>query len=356
MGKLIVHISQLDLSTETGMGRVESHWKRELMMRGYEFLHIGRKEVGSLIHDILFPSAAYRLFEKIGRQPDLVIAHEPASACFAANGFPLAVESHGLERRGWNIQRTAWATSVKTRITYPLFRLPGLDKGIRNADLLLVPNMEDLNFAIDFYGRDLKDTFVFRNGVYRTTIDETIQPNIETILYLGNWIQRKGVRFLVEAAEILDKRGFRYKWLLAGVGNESDKVLSSWPTQLRSQVEVVRNFTQEAELQLLSRASVFVLPSLFEGQPLSLLQAMECGRCCISTNICGQKDIIKHAENGFLYDQSDVESLALLIQQCMESKSDRLRIGRNARHSMLNREWEVVSAEVADRLEVLIRK
>ncbi|MEW6558324.1 MAG: hypothetical protein AB1349_13420, partial [Elusimicrobiota bacterium] len=50
MKKIILHVAQIEISEESGMGRVAWHWRNEFERRGYEFLHIGPKEVGRILH------------------------------------------------------------------------------------------------------------------------------------------------------------------------------------------------------------------------------------------------------------------------------------------------------------------
>jgi glycosyltransferase involved in cell wall biosynthesis len=130
--------------------------------------------------------------------------------------------------------------------------------------------------------------------------------------------------------------------------------LSFWPSDIRSFVQVIPRFTKAAEESFFARSHIFVLPSFFEGQPLALLEAMEAGRCCITTNCCGQKDLIQHGYNGLFHEPGDAQELATLIAQCVNNAKLRMSIGRNAKLSVKNRSWETVSAEVVDRIEEIL--
>ena len=104
MNRLIVHVSEIDISSRSGMGRVEKNWKRAFEYAGYSFLHIGLKEVGKLRHRSLFPVKAYTFFKRLKVKPVAIIVHEPAAGFFVKRGFPCFVESHGIERRHWEAQ------------------------------------------------------------------------------------------------------------------------------------------------------------------------------------------------------------------------------------------------------------
>lgn len=82
---------------------------------------------------------------------------------------------------------------------------------------------------------------------------------------------------------------------------------------------------------ILNRYAVFILPSLFEGSPKSLLEAMACGLACIGTAVDGiRDDVIRHGENGWLVDV-DAASIREGIKTLTNDGDLRDRLGRNAR-------------------------
>jgi glycosyltransferase involved in cell wall biosynthesis len=357
MKQLVIHVAQTQITEKTGMGRVAWHWKNEFERRGYDFIHIGPEQVGSLPHPSLFPLAAYRAYRNLKRPASLILAHEPSSGVFTRDASPTVVFSHGIERRGWQLALQGKDGAdrkirLRTRVLFPLWRLRQCDIGLQKAAKLLLINNEDAVFAQKYYRRSASQICVFKNGVYPSKLNEETQPgNGITGLFLGSWLGRKGTRTLIEAARILDRKGLRVNWLLAGTGVDSQMVLSYWPESLRPMVEVISEFTPAAEESLFARSNFFVLPSFFEGQPLALLQAMESGRCCITTDCCGQRDLIRHSYNGLLHEPGDAQRLASLIEHCINSGNLRKKLGRNAKQTVQGRWWEAVSSEMADFVE-----
>lgn len=357
MARLVVHVAQMEISEATGMGRVAWHWKKQFERRGYEFIHIGPRETGRIPHAGLFPYAAYAAHKRLRREPSVLLVHEPASGIFSGGSRPAIVFSHGLERRGWELalrgqDGTSKGIRWRTRLLFPLWRLRQCDIGLRNAQQLLLINAQDSEFVQNRYGRALEDIHVFKNGVYPSMLDERTQPvDSFTALFLGSWLERKGTHTLIDAARILESRDVRINWLLAGTSGDRDVVLEAWPGSLRHRVEVVPSFSPDVEQPLFARSNLFVLPSFFEGQPLSLLQAMETGRCCITTDCCGQRDLIRHNENGLLHHPGDAVQLAALIEECARSESLRRSLGRNAKNTVQGRSWETVASEVVDFVE-----
>lgn len=361
MNKLIIHVAEVEISEESGMGRVAWHWKNEFEKRGYEFIHIGSAQAGSVLHKGLFPYAAYQAYQNLGKTANLFLVHEPVSAPFVNSKIPTVVFSHGLERRSWQLGLQGKAGDTKkiklrTRIFFPIWRLRQCDLGLRKATSLLLINQEDSTFAQNYYHQDINRIFVFKNGVNTSNLNEKIQPQRQiTVLFLGTWLERKGIKTLVEAAKILHKKGVKLEWVLAGTLFDRETVLNDWSDELQPFIKVITSFQRTTEEDLLAKSNIFVLPSFFEGQPLALLQAMEAGRCCITTNCCGQRDLIQHGENGLLYEPGDYQQLASLLEQCVNEEL-RINLGRNAKLSVKNRSWKNVSAEVVDRIENVMFK
>ncbi|MEO6192755.1 MAG: glycosyltransferase family 4 protein [Thermoanaerobaculia bacterium] len=350
--RTIVHVAQLDLSRESGMGRVAWHWRQELESRGYTFLHIGPREVGRPVHPALFPLAAWWRFRRLGIRPAAFLVHEPAGMPFVAAGAPAFVFSHGIERRGWEatLAHAAAAGSpvrLRSRLLLPLWRLSQADFALRRARAVLVLNRDDLAAAQARYGRRPEDLFLFRNGV------EPAPPRVATdapptVLFLGSWLARKGTATLVRTADLLRQRGVAARFLLAGTGVDEAGVLAGWPAELRGSVRVLPTFPASGEAALYAAADLFVLPSYFEGQPLALLQAMAAGCCCLVSDIAGHRDLIRHRHNGLLHAAGDAGELAGQLAECLASPALRDELGTAARASVAGRAWNVVAGEVAD--------
>ena len=174
------------------------------------------------------------------------------------------------------------------------------------------------------------------------------------ILFLGSWLKRKGTETLARAAAILYRRGVSHEWLLAGTGLGRDSVLAEWPRELIDSTVIVPRFAADQEADLFASSNIFVLPSFFEGQPLALLEAMAWGLCCIASDCCGQKDLIKNRQTGLLHPPGDAEALARLIQECVENAELRAQLGRSAALSVEGRTWDAVSDEVVSYVESVI--
>jgi glycosyltransferase involved in cell wall biosynthesis len=394
--RTIVHVAQVEISRDSGMGRVAWHWRQELEARGYRFVHLGPAAVGRPVHPALFPFAAWRQYRRLRLAPAAILAHEPAGLPFLAGRRrrPVIAFSHGVERRGWETA-LAWpplAREVRprSRLLFPLWRLRPADAALARASAVLVLNADDRAFVERRYRRRAEDVFVFRNGVdpappaapaalaapgvlalpaapagpdapgapaLPAVRQDTRAPSAErppTVLFVGSWIARKGIATLVEAAAILRARGIAPRFVLAGTGRDAPQVLACWPPELRPAVTVVPRFDPAQEAALYAGADLFVLPSFFEGQPLALLQAMAAGCCCVASDIGGTRDLIAHGESGMLHPPGDAGQLAQRAAECLAAPSLRERLGEGARRAVAGRGWDTVAREVIDFVENVI--
>jgi glycosyltransferase involved in cell wall biosynthesis len=320
-------------------------------------MHIGIEQVARGKHPRHFPAAALAEYNRIAQNSDRLLVHEPAAGKFASMGCRPVVVSHGIERRGWELLTRGVCPdnpkpSLKSRLLYPLWRLRGCDYGLRKCAAALLSNNEDKTFAIRRYGLSDSRIFVFRNGVDLTSnVELPVAENARRILFNGTWQARKGAATLARAAEKLHSNGVRISWVLAGTGMDRAELLRNWPNGLHASTEVIPKFSGQEEAALYQRCNLFVLPSFFEGQPLALLQAMAHGRCCITTNSCGQKDILRHGVNGLLIKPGDSTALVRLIENTVADLPQQIKLGANARQTVEDRGWEAVSLEVVSYVE-----
>jgi glycosyltransferase involved in cell wall biosynthesis len=82
---------------------------------------------------------------------------------------------------------------------------------------------------------------------------------------------------------------------------------------------------------VLSAIDVFVMPSLWEGLPLSMVLAMGAGLPVVATSVAGIPEVVKHGERGLLVNPGDAEGLAAALARLTASEADRHNLGNAAR-------------------------
>ena len=123
--------------------------------------------------------------------------------------------------------------------------------------------------------------------------------------------------------------GTDLKIVIIGSGPEKDS-LNQFAQAEKLNVDFFDNMPNHDLPRIINSSQVFILPSLIEGNPKALLEAMSCGLAVIGTNILGIREIIQHGENGWLC-ETDAQSIRTGIQHLLANPTLREKLGNNAR-------------------------
>ncbi len=168
------------------------------------------------------------------------------------------------------------------------------------------------------------------------TEKEKASGNILQILFLGRIDRNKGIYDLIAAAEKLRNRNLQFQLVVGGVGPELENVKQLiLEKEMGAYVSMLGQVKMEEKIKLLNSVNVFVLASYFEGYPNSLVEAMASGLPCVASSIGAVADIIKHGENGLLFQSGDVKELGKNIEFLLENENERIEIGNKARKTAL---------------------
>lgn len=206
---------------------------------------------------------------------------------------------HGLDH-----QRAKWGGFASRYIK------AGEKCAVRRAHEIIVLSQNVKNYFKETYNRDTK---FIPNGVSRPT---QVEPEIisdkynlakdDYILYLGRLVPEKGIGYLIEAFKKTDTNK---KLLIAGGSSDTNE----YEKELRELASddpriIFTGFVQGRILEeLYSNAYIYVLPSDLEGMPLSLLEAMSYGNCCLTSDIAECAEVIE--DKGVTFKKSDVADL-----------------------------------------------
>jgi teichuronic acid biosynthesis glycosyltransferase TuaC len=203
----------------------------------------------------------------------------------------------------------------------------GLELGIPEEKLECVPLGVDTNI---FKPRD-KESIRQEFGLQEQKI----------VLYNGQLIERKGVNFLLNAISKLDKSHKKdSKFIIAGDGPEM-KNLKALSTELNLQDTVLfTGMVSETDLlKWYSLADIFVLPSLSEGRPTVINQAMASECAIIATNVSGIPEQVENGHNGYLVEPKNIDMLAEKISYLLNNESEIVRLGKNSRKRVIDNGW-----------------
>jgi len=154
-------------------------------------------------------------------------------------------------------------------------------------------------------------------------------PNI---LCVGRLAPEKGQSLLFEAIAALAAEGHPVHLRLVGDGPDR-AWLENRATELgiASNVEFAGWVDQTRLMKWYAETDLFVLPSLAEGIPMVLMEAMAMQIPCVAPCITGIPELIEHGKEGMLFTVADVQDLSSKILILMESPELRTQIGRQAR-------------------------
>jgi len=159
-------------------------------------------------------------------------------------------------------------------------------------------------------------------------------------LYLGQLTQRKGLRFLLEA----------WKGIPAG---EAELILMGggqrwgWKKQAGAGVTFMGQSSRSRVLEEMERSDVLILPSLFEGFGLVILEAMAAGLPVITTQNTGGPDVIEEEKDGFVVPAGDAEKLKEKMRWFIKNPAKAVQMGKTAHRKAKEFTWERYGAEYA---------
>jgi glycosyltransferase involved in cell wall biosynthesis len=155
------------------------------------------------------------------------------------------------------------------------------------------------------------------------------------LIFVASWIDRKGTAELTAAWEELARRHPDIRLTVVGPGAPRDRVLAEFSRDTRTRVEVHETVGRTQLAELLASHHIFVLPSWFEGMPLSMLEAAAAGLPCVLCNVCGNVDFIRESDptndGGVLVPPHDAGALAAAIERLLSDPALRTQLGARAR-------------------------
>ena len=242
-----------------------------------------------------------------------VHAEGPAAFCWIPKMFgkKIVFTVHGLD---W--ARAKWQGGFGAK--YIRF---GEKMGVKFSDEIIVLSRGVQKYFQDTYGRETK--FV-PNGVNRLDVipaeiitDKYDLQKDDYILFLGRLVPEKGIHYLIEAFKQVktDK-----KLVIAGGASDTDDFVAELKEMAKDDERIIfTGFVQGQELhELYSNAYVYTLPSDLEGMPLSLLEAMSYGNCCLVSDIPECTEVVE--DKAVIFEKSNVSALVEKLQWCCDEK------------------------------------
>lgn len=210
---------------------------------------------------------------------------------------------------------------------------------LENADAIIVLT-ENMKKEINSFGFNLKNIFIIPNGIEPNESKDLSRNDMrkdlkideveKIILFVGTLKNVKGIKYLIKAINIVKEKGLKTKLLLIGDGEQKKELEKlSDKLNLKENVNFIGRVNNKEIYKYMVASDIFVLPSLSEGLPVVILEAMASGLPIIATKVGGVPEILKDKENGFLVDPKNSEQIAEKIIHLISNDNIRESISIN---------------------------
>ena len=181
---------------------------------------------------------------------------------------------------------------------------------------------------------------VIYNGVNIKSQDNSYEQNPKMpfktgdkdriLMTVGRLHKQKGHCYLIQAVSKVRKEFPNVKLLVAGEGEEENN-LKKLVKSLDLMNEVIFAGLSSDIERILPMAELFILPSLWEGLPNALLEAMAAGKPVVATKVGGIPEIVVHGETGILIPPRDTDALAIAIIDLLQNRLKEKDMGEAGR-------------------------
>jgi glycosyltransferase involved in cell wall biosynthesis len=167
------------------------------------------------------------------------------------------------------------------------------------------------------------------------------------VLFVGGWLDVKGRRVLPRIVDAVLRRAPDTAFTLVGTGASADVVSREFNANVRAKLRIIEAVQSEQELRsLMARTAVFVMPSLSEGSPLSLLEAMAGGMGIVASRVGGIPDLVTEGVTGMMFAPGAADEAAELIVELLSAPERRASLGRAAQTEASRLTWDGTALEV----------
>jgi glycosyltransferase involved in cell wall biosynthesis len=360
---------------EGGVATIIYNLGHELEQRGHRVTYVFLEDLvppgsaSTRFNELIFSA---RLAKYVAAHRDrfsLVNLHAPAGLVYGLkrrwfgrrNATPYVMTLHALEERRVEAMTReakrgrAWNFAWKNRAWHSVYHFPRFRWAIRTADGAHVYSRDVWNALRLKYGLAPERVAYIPNGVERRFFlagRKYARGERLRLLYAGTWLDQRGVFYIRDAMLRLAPRISGLKLTIAGPGVPAEEVMRFFGPELAGHVEVRPMIAATSMQDLYAEHDIFVFPSLMEGLPSVLLEAMAGGMPVITANTCGMPDVVQDGVNGLLVPPGDAEALENAIARLAESEPLRQKLGSAAQETMKVHEW----SSAAQKLEELFLK
>ncbi len=300
-----------------------------------------------------------------GEEYDLAVFHSFAG--WVVNLFRWLIPSyqrlrtltsfHGLEPLYYDalkreMEKVGQPLRLKFRLIHGVL-IPWLVRlSCRRSDRIMCLNCEEADYLVRNKWADKSRVAVISNGVPQEFfIPREYAPEARRLLFVGQWQEMKGIRYLVEVFSMLARQAPELELWCMGTLLEEEKVLARFPENLRSRVVVSPRLEHKELLAVYRDADMFLFPSLSEGFSTALLEAMAMALPVVATPVGAAPDFLESGVNALLVPKGDATALADSVRRLLNDVTLRERLGFQAQVTAAEYEMKRVDERVVSLFE-----
>ena len=194
-----------------------------------------------------------------------------------------------------------------------------LDIGVKRSKIRVVPN----GINTDMFNPNMYDST-------ETKRELGFEPSNLVLGFTGRLVPLKGVEYLLQALEIVRRSAPDVSLLIIGDGPQRSDI-ENRARNSNLTVKITGWVGRNEIPHYLSAIDIFVCPSLTEGMPVAVIEAMAMQKPIVATNVGGNPDLVEHGKNGFIGPPRDPYFIAGAIQKLATTERLRKQMGQLSR-------------------------
>lgn len=347
---------------EGGVATIIYNLGRELDRIGHRVTYVFQEDLiepesgTSRFNELVFSLRLGRYVAENRKKFSIVNLHAPTGFPYgvrrrwhrSANYPPYVMTLHGLEERRVHVMSRevkkgrAWHYSLRNRFWQHFYHQPRFRWSILTADGAHVMSRDVWSMLQLKYNLDSDRVAYIPNGVEARFFIPREYRSSEALrlLYAGTWLDQRGIFYLRDALRSLAPKIPGLTMTFAGCGVPPEEIQRFFGPELAGRIVVSPGVAAGSMQELYAEHDVFVFPSLVEGLPSVLLEAMATGMPVLTTETCGMPDVIEHEFNGLLIPPANAMAIEESILRLAGSVELRQKLGEAARETMKLRTWE----------------
>ena len=314
-------------SVNGGISAVVNNYYKAGLDKKVQLQYIGTMEDGSKWHKLKIAVKAFVEFVTKVSKYDLVHIHMASdSSLYRKIPFIILTKMFRkkliIHQHGGNIKQFYYSECSEKRREF-------IKKVLQKADVFVV---------VAPYLRDIFKDIVKEEKIIVLPNAIEIPENVskeykeQNLLFLGRLCKEKGINELLEAVKELKNDFPKLQLYLGGVWIEEE--LEKKAEKCGDFIHYLGWIDAEKKKEYLQKCNLFVLPTYFEGLPMSLLEGMAYGCACVATEVGGIPQVVTDRKDGILIPAKEVESLKKVLKKLLEAPILQEELGKNARKTL----------------------